>query len=590
MSDSVQAGQIFRRLMGYVRPYSARLGLAVVLGVVGGGSVLAIFTFLRQNLAHLLNGPVTGFWQTVAMGLGIPLFFLIKGIAAYFAVVLVHWVGYRVVSDLRLAAFSHIQRLPMSFFSQQRSGEIISRIANDSTVVQQSVSIVVTDLVKEPFVLLGALAFVIMESVRVGAHYALVSLLVLPICILPVIRLGRKMRKYSRQNQEHLAGLLGVLQENTAGIRIVKTHCAEEVERNKFSAENERVFSRLMRMARTRFMNQPFMEILSALSVVLAFGYIKMSGLPVESFATIAGALVMAYQPVKKLGNVHMSIQQSASAAARLFEVMDTPVEIEDRPGAKDLPREVESIRFENVSYAYPGAEEPVLSNISLEIRAGECIALVGESGSGKTSLVNLLPRLFDPTSGCLRINGVDIRDYTLASLRGRMAMVTQDPFLFNATIADNIAYGAATVDMDRVREAARKAHAHDFIMGFPEGYDTVAGERGMRLSGGERQRIAVARAIYRDSAILILDEATSALDNKAERIVQEAIEETMVGRTSLVIAHRLSTVRNATRIVVMRKGGTIAEIGTHDELLRHNGVYRHLHDLQFGAFDPQGS
>jgi ATP-binding cassette, subfamily B, bacterial MsbA len=241
------------------------------------------------------------------------------------------------------------------------------------------------------------------------------------------------------------------------------------------------------------------------------------------------------------------------------------------------------------VSYAYPGSEEPVLSNISLEIRAGECVALVGESGSGKTSLVNLLPRLFDPTSGCLRINGVDIRDYTLASLRGRMAMVTQDPFLFNATIADNIAYGAAAVDMDRVREAARKAHAHDFIMGFAEGYDTVAGERGMRLSGGERQRIAVARAIYRDAAILILDEATSALDNKAERIVQEAIEETMVGRTSLVIAHRLSTVRNATRIVVMRKGGTIAEIGTHDELLRHNGVYRHLHDLQFGAFDPQG-
>ena len=590
MNDKPQTepSAVYRRLLNYVRPYRGRLVLAAVLGLIGGGSILAILRFLQKSLEHLISAPSGGFWPTVMLGLSVPIFFLIKGFAGYFSLTLIHWVGYRVVSDLRREAFAHIQKLSLGFFSQQRSGDIVSRIANDSSVVQQSVSVVVTDLIKEPFTLIGALGYVIWESVRIQAHWALLSLVVLPLCLLPIIKLGRKMRKYSRQNQEHLAGLVGVLQENTSGIRIVKTHCAEGTELNKFSQENERVFSRLMRMARARFLMQPFMEILAAFSIVFAFGYIKMSGLPMSSLFAIAGALVMAYQPVKKLGNMHMAIQQSSAAAERIFEVLDTPVDVFDQPDAVDLTGPVKSLQFENVVLTYPGATEPTLRGVSLSITGGECIALVGESGSGKTSLVNLLPRLYDTTEGRVLINGTDIRNYTLSSLRGRIALVTQDPFLFNTTLAENIAYGAAKIDMDRVREAARRAHAQDFIDGLDHGYDTVVGDRGMRLSGGERQRIALARAIYRDAAILILDEATSALDNKSERIVQQAIEETMAGRTTFVIAHRLSTVRNADRIVVMRKPGEIAEMGAHDELLRHNGVYRHLHDLNFGTFEPR--
>ncbi|MFO1491609.1 MAG: ABC transporter ATP-binding protein [Kiritimatiellia bacterium] len=591
MSAAIQGNPrtVYRRLLRHVRPYAGKLVLAALLGAIGGGSLVALLKFFEKTLQLLFSTVASGFWQMVVVGAAVPALLLLKGAAGYFSVVMIHWVGYRVVTDLRRMAFAHIQKLSLGFFSEQRAGDIVSRIANDASVVQQSVSVVVTDLIKEPFTLLGALSYVIWESVRIQAHWALLSLAIFPVCLLPIIKLGRKIRKYSRQNQEHLADLVGVLQENTGGIRIVKTHCAEAFELSKFSVENERVFSRLMRMARAKFLLQPFMELLTAVSLVFAFGYIKNSGMPMSSFLTIAAGLVMAYQPVKKLGNMHMAIQQSSAAAERIFEVLDTPVEINDRPGAGLLSGPIAGIRFEGLVFTYPGAPEPTLKGIDLEVSGGECIALVGDSGSGKTTLVNLLPRLFEATGGAIRINGTDIRDYTLASLRGRMAMVTQDPFLFNSTLAENIAYGAGTLDMDRVRAAAKKAHAKEFIDALPDGYDTIVGDRGMRLSGGERQRIALARAIYRDAAILILDEATSALDNKSERIVQEAIEETMVGRTVFVIAHRLSTIQNATRIVVLRKG-EVAEIGPHQELLERDGIYRHLHDLQFRAFESPRS
>jgi subfamily B ATP-binding cassette protein MsbA len=402
-----------------------------------------------------------------------------------------------------------------------------------------------------------------------------------PLCIVPIALFGRRVRKAARQGQERLADLLSIAQEAITGARIVKAFGGEAFERTRFAVQSREVFRRIMQVTRARAAMEPIIVELGIFGVSLLLVYAWYVKMPIGDFFAFAIALMLLYDPVKRLGGLHIAIQQSCAAADRIFEIIDAPITVCEAPGAGLLEPEIRDIRFDRVGFAYDSA--PVLQDINLTVRAGECVALVGGSGGGKTSLVSLVPRFFDAGSGTVSVNGRDVRDLTLQSLRSRIGVVTQDTFLFNDTVANNITYGRTGDSREAVEAVARRAHAHEFIVEMPQGYDTVVGERGVRLSGGQRQRLAIARALMRNPPILILDEATSALDTESERLVQAALEDLMVGRTVLVIAHRLSTVQRATRILVLDRG-RIVEEGRHEELLARGGIYRRLYDLQFTA------
>lgn len=562
-----------RRLYRYGLRYKGRLLVGVLFGMIGGGSVFGLLKELGEVTDKAFDFATADLRSLLLTSLGLLLFFTLRGVGSYFSIYFINWVGFKVVEELRRSCFAKLQKLQPSFYSRHSSGELISRVINDTTQVQHAVSGVVADVAQQPFVLVGALAHMIFTDWML----ALISLVVFPVCIAPVLIFGRKVRKYSRQSQEHFADLSAVLQENVSGVRVVKAFGMEDYEQAKFDKENQRVFGRLIKIVLARNVNQPMMEIVSALALICVLAYAFLHHMSVGDFVSFAAAIALMYHPAKMLSKVHMETQKAMGAAERIFSLLDEPVDIEDAPDAVPFEETLHEIRFENISFHYDGT--PVLHDIRLAIRAGENVALVGPSGGGKSTLVSLVPRFFDPASGKVLFNGRDIREHTMASVRAHIALVTQDTFLFNDTLAANIAYGSGDLDRERVVDAARKANAHEFIEAMPAGYDTVVGERGGRLSGGQRQRIAIARAIYRDAPILILDEATSALDNESERLVQDAINTMMQGRTSIVIAHRLSTIQHADRIVVLDQG-RIVEQGNHRELLDANGVYRRLHDL----------
>jgi subfamily B ATP-binding cassette protein MsbA len=406
-----------------------------------------------------------------------------------------------------------------------------------------------------------------------------VSLVVFPVCLVPIAVFGRRVRRFAREAQERTADVLSILQESLAGARIVKAFGMEHYEIARFAAQTKAVFGRIMRVEKASAIAEPVIVFVATAGIVLVLVYVRSVRMSVENFFAFAAALFMMYEPVKKLSKIHIQIQQSSGAADRIFELLDTPPEIRDAPGALEFADPVREIAFENVSFAYDA--EPVLREITLRVRAGERVAFVGSSGAGKTTLVNLIPRFHDVSAGSLKLNGVDVRRISLRSLRRQIGLVSQETFLFNDTVASNIRYGSEDAPQERVVEAAVRAHAHEFITSLPEGYETVVGERGLRLSGGQCQRLAIARALLRNPPILILDEATSALDTESERVVQAAIEELMMGRTVLAIAHRLSTIASCDRILVL-SGGRIVEQGTHQDLLARSGIYRRLYDLQF--------
>ena len=574
-----------RRLYGYGLKHRTRLIAGFLLGVLGGGSIFGMLTSLSRTAnqafaEHEVESTLESLISTdsgfLVTALFLILFFFLSGIGHYFSIYHINWVGFKVVEQLRRECFHKLQQLQLGFYSRHSSGELISRITNDTMQVQHAVSGVVADIVRQPLTLIFALAFML----KTDPVLALLSLVIFPVCVAPVVIFGRKVRKYSRQSQEYLAGLSSVLQENVSGTRVVKAFGMEAYEEKKFDRENRSVFGRLIKTVLARNINQPLMEFVAGLGIVAMMMYVRVRHLEVGDFFAFAAALGMLYQPAKMLSKVHMEIQKAMGAAERIFSLLDEPVDVAEKPEAQPFDESLREIRFRNVGFDY--GDNPVLRDVNLTIRAGETVALVGSSGSGKSTLVSLVPRFYDPVSGSVHLNQHDIRDLTLASLREHIALVTQDTFLFDDTIAANIAYGREDADMESIYAAARKANAHDFIETLPQGYQTKVGERGGNLSGGQRQRIAIARAIHRDAPILILDEATSALDNESERLVQDAINKMMHGRTSIVIAHRLSTVQHADRILVL-DAGQIVEEGTHSQLLEQGGLYRRLHDLSKG-------
>ena len=524
------------------------------------------------------------FWATAIL-----LAYFAKGLGAYFSAFLMTDIGQRVVRDLRDQLFRHTLDQSAEFFSQRTTGHLMSRVTNDVSQVQQAVSETIGDLLRESLALIGYAVLLFYWDYRL----ALVCVTGAPIVVYPLVRLGQRVRRTSRRSQEELARLSHITAEAFTGHRIVKAFGAEAHEARRFSLASDRLYRTNIKITSTVALLPPLMEFLGGLAVVALIWYgsrkISSGAMTQGNFLAFIFAAFMMYTPVKKLSRVNTNLQQAIAAAERIFEMLDTHSEVTERPAARSLPPLRDNVEFRNVSFAYrDAADSPILQDVSFRVGAGQVIAIVGLSGAGKTTLVNLIPRFYDATGGAILVDGVDIRDVTLRSLRSQVGIVTQETVLFDDTIASNIAYGSPGATREAIESAARAAHAHEFIERLASGYETDIGERGQRLSGGQRQRLAIARALLKNSPILILDEATSSLDAESEQLVQDALANLMRNRTAFVIAHRLSTVRRADKIVALERG-RVAEIGRHEELLaRTGGVYAKLYSLQLFDREPE--
>jgi len=504
---------------------------------------------------------------------------LLRGGLSFGSGYLTDWIGQRVITDLRNELTRHMQSLDLAFFNRQRAGQIVSRVTADVTLVRNAV----TDAVKSVFQDMTSLLGLCAVAVYMDPILAVLGLLLFPLAALPIRYFSTQLRLTSRKQQEATGRLNAMLHENVQGNRVVKVFGRERFEADRLRTQDERIFRLFMRASRIR--SFPVTEVLAGFAIALIIWYggkSVIAGTRTQGhFIAFVVTLVLLYEPFKKLVRTNYTIQQGIAGAERAFGLLDLGAEVTDRPGAGTLDGVHKAIEFHDVVFAYePG--EPVLRHIELRIPVGQIVALVGMSGGGKSTLADLIPRLYDVTGGRITIDDVDVRDVTLASLRRQIAVVTQFTFLYNDTVRSNIAFGEPDRPLDDVIAAARAANAHDFIQALPQGYDTPVGDLGVRLSGGQRQRLAIARAILKNAPILILDEATSALDTESEGLVQEALERLMTNRTSLVVAHRLSTIRRADLIAVVSHG-RIVERGTHEELLARGGEYRKLYELQFG-------
>ncbi len=591
---------IYKRLLGYVKPYRSRLMFAFVCTLLYtfAHSLVSVTVFIvlnglqnrnyvtlppipkseLLNLLHLdfLSGHHIQFSTNFVPFIFIFVF-LFRGIFEYISRYQMSVVGLRAVRKIRDDLYAHLVRLSMRFYSKGRTGELMSRTMNDVNVIQAGVTDVFVDLVKQPLIILFQIPLVFFW----GGPLALTALTIFPLVLFPLVYLGRQLRKTQRKVQEQLANINSEMQETFSGMNVVKAFNMEEYEIRKFEGIHKHVFDFLKRTLRITIVQRPLIEVIGAVATSFAIWY-GMRVLPLDRFASFVTTLFLFYDPLKRLSNANSSLQQAVAAGVRIFELMDEPLEIGQRQSAVKLSREIKTIRYDHVFLEYePGKQ--VLKNLDFNVNAGDVIALVGTSGAGKTSLVNLLLRFYEPTQGSVLINGTDIRDYDVHSLRDRIGIVTQETFLFNATVFENIAYGRLNATLEEVKKAAEAAFADEFVKLLPQGYSTVIGERGVTLSGGQRQRLSIARALLKNPPILILDEATSQLDTESERQVQTALERLMSGRTVFAIAHRLSTIQNADKILVLDQGRLI-QSGTNETLLREGGIYKRLYDLQFNV------
>ena len=567
---------LYRRLLRFVKPYRPRLALAMALmlivGVMNGGYAylmkLVMGDILINKRADML----------VPVALAIISMVTLKGVFDYFQTYFMASVGQRVVTDLRRLVFDRVQRQPLSFFDKNPTGVIISRITSDITLVQGAGSDAFSAILKElvTFVALVGYAF------YVDWRLATVSFVVIPSVVYPISTFGRRLRKNSVQNQKAMARFTTFLHETFTGQRIVKAFAMEHYELERFSHENESLFRVVMRRYRIKALSSPIVEVIGVVAIGLIIWYggsrVISGALKPEGFMSFLTALALLYNPIRSLNKENHNVQQGLGAAQRVFEYVDAVPEISEKPNAQELSGVQGVIEFDKVTFKYD--DKAVLKDLSLRINRNETVAIVGESGGGKTTMVNLIPRFYDVVQGAVLIDGIDVRDVTLRSLRKNVALVTQDVILFNDTVVSNIIHGTPLNEAN-VDAAIESAYASDFVAKLPKKLETIVGEKGTRLSGGQKQRIAIARALYKDAPILILDEATSALDTASEVEVQKALDNLMKGRTTIVIAHRLSTVVNADRIVVLQNG-SIVQQGNHQELLGQDGPYRKLYELQF--------
>ncbi len=563
-------------MLRYARPYVRRLALAVVCMLFLSGATAGVAYMVKPAIDRIF------FDKDLRMLTLIPpviiILYIFKGLFDYGQSYLMGYVGHRAVTDIRDAIYAHLQTLSLSFFTRMPTGVLMSRIANDTNLLQRAVSDVVTSVLRDAFTIIGLTGVIFYQDWRL----ALISFFIIPWAIIPIVRFGRKSRKFSTKSQVKMGHIASFLYETISGIRIVKAFGMEAYETRRFAEENYRLFRIRMKKLRIHALASPVMEMvgcIAASAIILYGGYNVIEGNSTPgSFFSFMAAFAMLYKPVRQLNKSNQVFQEGLAAAIRTFEVLDTPQEVEEKPGASALALIREKIEFENVYFKYE--DDVILKGIDLRVKAGEIVAIAGTSGAGKSTLVNLIPRFYDATSGRVLIDGVDIRDVTVESLRKQIAIVTQETILFNDTVRNNIAYGSLERSEEEVVNAAKAANAHDFIAALPLGYDNVIGERGTKLSGGQKQRIAIARALLKNAPILILDEATSNLDSKSEDEVQKALERLMEHRTTFVIAHRLSAIKNAHRIVVLAEGETV-EQGTHEELLEARGEYRRLYEMQ---------
>ncbi len=589
----------YRRLIGYVKPYKVRFIVGLLLGFAYGGvsSLLplaisrvtsTIFhgaapnpTALRSNLEALDTGPKIN--SIVLICLAIPAIMTVRSLCSYGNTYCMQWVSNKVVTDIRGQLFNKMVRLSMDFFNKMRSGFLISRITNETRVVQMALTAVSSDIFKQPVLIVGAISVLFLMDWK----FTLITLILFPTCLLPLRIYGRRARKALRGQFEGMGEMVVTMQETFAGIRVIKSFAREAHQEKEFKRSNQLQFSQMMRIIRSMEATGPLVETIAAVGVGLALLYVYAANLSAGRFFGLITGIFILYDPIKTLSKIQIVMQQSIAATTAIFALLDTEPTVQDAPNAVALSSSQGRIDFENVTFRYANTVTDAITNLTLHIQPGKTHALVGPSGAGKSTILSLILRLYDPTSGAVNIDGRDLRSVTQKSLREKIGLVTQETFLFHDTISNNIRFGRLDATPEEVREAAKAAYAHDFIMAQPKGYETVIGDKGCLLSGGQQQRLAIARAVLKNAPILLLDEATSSLDSESEQQIQKALAKLATGRTVIAIAHRLSTILSADQIIVM-DSGRIKEIGTHAELLEKSGYYRRLYDHQFNRLQRE--
>lgn len=589
----------YRRLYGYVKPYRARFILGLSLGFAFGivNSLLPLVVArvtgtifhgaapnpmaLRSNMEMLNTGPKIN--SIVLICLAIPAIMTVRSLCSYGNSYYMNWVSNKVVTDIRSQLFSKMVRHSMDFFNKMRSGFLMSRITNDTRAMQMALTTVSSDLFKQPVAVIGGIAVLLAMDWK----FTVVTLILFPTCLLPIRIYGRRARKAVQSEQVGMGEMVVTMQETFAGIRVIKSFAREAHQENAFKRSNQMQFSQVMRMIRSMEAVGPLVETIAAIGVGMALLYVYAANLSAGRFFGLISGIFILYDPIKTLSKIHIVMQRSVAATTEIFSILDSEPAVRDAPNAVALPSSQGRIDFENVRFRYAGTVIDAVNGINLRIESGKTYALVGASGAGKSTILSLILRLYDPTSGVVKIDGRDLRSITQKSLREQIGLVTQETFLFHDTIFKNIQFGRLDATPEEIYEAAHTAFAHDFITAQPKGYETVIGDKGCLLSGGQQQRLAIARAVLKNAPILLLDEATSSLDSESEQQIQKALAKLAAGRTVIAIAHRLSTVLSADQIVVL-DAGRIKEIGTHSELLEKSGYYRRLYDHQFNRIQEE--